>query len=180
MIPLRLENRACEIASTADRMFRRAGRRGRICRTRRAAQRRTGTILVFVLVCLLVVTTILMGAVEVSIRNRRQIRTEIQLEQTYWLLDAGIGAAITKFNQSPDFAEYAFATEGTLKNYRGSVNIEVIERTDQSVRLRVTAQLLGRQEFSPVTQRSRVIVLDNRQTNQTKTITNRTDEGNKR
>ena len=178
MNPLPLKNRAREIGSTAESIFRQDGRRARICCLRRYSQQRKGTILALVLVCLVVVTTILLGAVEVSIRNRQQIRTEVQLEQTYWLLDAGIGAAITKFHQSPDFGEYSFATEETLKNYKGSVDIQIIERDDKRVNMRVTAKLQGRHELSPLTKRSRVIVLNHLEDNQTNTITNQARRGN--
>ncbi len=75
-----------------------------------ADRQRVGTILIVVLVCLVVVTSILFGAITVSIRHRQQLRNELQLEQTYWLLDAGIGLAIDKFKQSPNFEKYVFAT----------------------------------------------------------------------
>ncbi len=66
----------------------------------RASRQRNGTIVIAVLVCLAIATTILFGAIEVSLRQRRQVRSETQMEQTYWLLDAGIGAAIAKFDRA--------------------------------------------------------------------------------
>ena len=98
------------------------------------------------------------------------------MEQTYWLLDAGIGAAIAKFDQAPDFSEHSIATDGSLKNYSGSVDIKVIQRNDKSVTMRITAKLQGRHEYSPHTQRSQVIVLDNHQSGQHKSTTNKSDE----
>lgn len=118
-----------------------------------------GTILIVVLVCLAVASTILLGVVGVSVRHRQQVRAEVQLEQTYWLLDAGIGKAIAKFEQDADFEDFAFTTDGSLKNYSGSVEINAVEQNDKQVVLRVTAKLQGLHELSPITQRSRVIVL---------------------
>ncbi len=40
------------------------------------------------------------------------------------------------------------------------MDIEVLERNDESASVLVTAKLKGVREFGPVTQRSRVIVLD--------------------
>ena len=126
----------------------------------RRGQKRSGTILIVVLVCLAVVSTILFGAVKASLRNRGQIRTEVQMEQTYWLLDAGIDVAIAKFGQDSEFSEHEFTTDSTLKNFKGRVDIKVIERNDQTVRIRVTAKLQGSQEHSQVTRRSRVFTLE--------------------
>ena len=172
MNPVPLENRVSQIRSTSTGLFRKAGS----CRRIGGCRARNGTILIVVLVCLVVATTILFGAIEVSIRHRQQTRTEIQLEQTYWLLDAGIGAAIEKFDQAPGFSEHSFATNESLKNYTGSVDIKVTERNDSNVSLLVTAKLHGQHEHSPVTQRSRVIVLNRLQSDQNGTNENKTDE----
>lgn len=163
---------ALEIRTSLATLYRKAGRRGRTggCRPR------SGTILIVVLVCLVAATTILFGAIEVSFRHRRQLRAELQLEQTYWLLDAGIGTAIEKFKQAPDFDKYAFETGVSLKDFTGSVDIKVVERNEESVSLQVTAKLKGPHKLSPITQRSRVIVLDRLQSNQNGTSKNKSDE----
>ena len=129
-------------------------------------RRRNGTTLIVVLVCLVAVTSILLGLVGTSIRHRGQVRTEVQLEQTYWLLDAGIGAAIAEFKRNPDFEELAVSMDEPFENYKGSVTINVLTRNETQLHVRVTAKLQGQSKHGPITQRSRIILLERSQNNQ--------------
>ncbi len=126
----------------------------------RNTSNRDGTVLVVVLVCLIVVATVLIGTVGVSIRYRQQIRTELQMEQTYWLLDAGIGTAIANFNQDPESENMDVVIDHVMENHIGSVSITQLKRTDQQLTLRVTAKIRGNHQLGKTTQRSRMIVLE--------------------
>lgn len=72
----------------------------------RPSQRR-GTILIVVLACCAVAVALIMISLQVSLQQRRQLRTELQLEQTRWVLDAAIRKSIA---DPPDEA-----SEGELK-----------------------------------------------------------------
>ena len=133
-------------------------------------RKRNGTVLFIVIVCLVAASTILLGAVGLSIRHRGQLRTELQLEQTYWLLDAGIGKAIEQSKQHPDFEDLEISTAETLDGYAGSISIVVVEREQETTRIRVTAKLERADSTGITTQRSRLILLKNIETN--KDVTN--------
>ena len=126
--------------------------------------RRRGAILIAVLVCLAIATTIVLGAVQSSIRQHRQVRQELQLEQTRWLLDAGVGRAMAGFQAQPDsYAGESLTITPALKKFtRATIDISVIKQDPQPerVRLRVTARLGGAAATAPVMQRSQEVVLD--------------------
>ncbi len=125
---------------------------------------RRGAILVAVLVCLGIATTIVLGAVQSSIRQHRQVRQELQLEQTRWLLDAGIERAIAGFQAQPESyaGESLTITPGLKKFDRATIEISVMENDaiTERARLRVTARLAGAAATAPVMQRSQEIVLN--------------------
>lgn len=127
-------------------------------------KRRRGTILVAVLVCLGAATTIVLSTVHVSIRQHRQVRQELQLEQTRWLLDAGVDKAVTNFLAQPDNykGETLTITPPPKKYQRAAIKISLIEydRQAERVRLRVAARIEGIGTVAAVTQRSRDILLD--------------------
>ena len=126
--------------------------------------KRRGAILIAVLVCLGIATTIVLGAVQTSIRQHRQVRNELQLEQTRWLLDAGVERAVAGFLAQPDNyqGEMLTITPGFEKYGQATIDISLIQYDRQTDRatLRVTAQLVGGGSLAPTTQRSREFVLD--------------------
>ncbi len=126
----------------------------------RVARSRSGAVLIMVLACLTTASTILFGALALSLRYQRQFRNEVQMEQTHWLLDAGIDAAIAKFESNPGFTHHSLATGDKFGSGVGSVTIDVIERIGNRAVMQVTARLQGQHSHSPVTQRSRVFALD--------------------
>ena len=63
---------------------------------------RRGSILILVLVCCVVGVALLVISLQVSLQQRRQLRSELQLEQTRWVLDAVIRKTIA---DSPDEAQ---------------------------------------------------------------------------
>ncbi len=68
-----------------------------------SSDQRVGAVLVCVLVCMGIATTIGLVAVRSSLQVRRQLRQELQLEQTRWLLDAGIARGLQQLNRRPDY-----------------------------------------------------------------------------
>ena len=60
----------------------------------RSNQRRGAATLIFVLACCAVAMALVTVSLQVSLRQRRQLRTEHQLEQTRWVLDAALRKSI--------------------------------------------------------------------------------------
>lgn len=58
-------------------------------RTHRARDRQ-GTVLVAVIVCLGLIGVLIFSALQTSLKQRRQLNRELQMEQTRWLAEAGI------------------------------------------------------------------------------------------
>lgn len=121
-----------------------------------------------VIACLTVVTMILLSTVTESIRHRRQVRTEIQLEQTSWLLDAGIGKAISMYNQDAKFERTVYSVDESFSKYQGELAIEIVNVTSEAAHIQITARLQGLQKYSQETKRTRTIVI-NLATNSTQT-----------
>ena len=69
----------------------------------RASRRRCGVLLITVLATLGIVLSLMASAVTISLRQRREVRNQIQVEQTRWLLDAAISHAVTKARSTPDY-----------------------------------------------------------------------------
>ena len=60
------------------------------------ASKRRGSILILVLACCAVAVSMVMISLQVSLQQRRQLRSELQLEQTRWVLDAAIRKSIAE------------------------------------------------------------------------------------
>jgi type II secretory pathway component PulK len=87
---------------------------------------RNGSVLVVVLVCLGFAVTVMMGAARSSIQQRRQMRNERDLQQTQWLLDAGIRLAIEKSKENPHYDGQTLKVSRGLKSGQtGTVKIEI-------------------------------------------------------
>ena len=117
---------------------------------------RRGAVLIAVLVCLAIVMMLMLGAVQISVRQQRQVRQHLQLEQTRWLLDAGISRAISQLQSQPEYrGETLSVTSGRMKELPATVEIAITatEKVDQ-FRLRVTARTDRVEETNPSMQRS--------------------------
>ena len=130
----------------------------------RNLKKRRGTILIAVLVCLGIATTIVLGAVQSSMRQHRQVRRELQVEQARWLLDAGIERAVTAvLAQKESYRSETLTIAPTLKKFsEATIEISLIQFDPRSkeASVRVTARLAGAGTLAPITQRSREFVID--------------------
>ncbi len=124
---------------------------------------RRGTILIAVLVCMGIATTILLGAVQSSLRQRRQMRQELQMEQTKWLLDASVGRAISRLQKQPGYDGETLLVAPALEKYStATLEIAVVreDQPDNRIRAQVKARLGGLSERTPSMQRSREFVVN--------------------
>ena len=64
---------------------------------------RSAALLICVLVCLLVASSIVMATTHTALRERRNVRIEHQMLQTQLLLDAGILRAAAQLRSSPRY-----------------------------------------------------------------------------
>jgi type II secretory pathway component PulK len=131
--------------------------------SRQSATNRRGTVLIAVLVCMGFATSILLGVVQTSLRLRREVRRDLQMEQTKWLMDLGVVKAISGMQSQPGYDGETLAISTALAKYGdASIDIKVI-REDQPtdrVRLRVTARLSGSGGTpSSTTQRSTEVIV---------------------
>lgn len=128
---------------------------------------RNGSTLFAMIVGLVAISTIMFGLVRMGIRDRAQTKAEFQLEQTYWLLDAGIRQANEKLhataNGFPDRdGEIKFEVAAVSDRYSGYVKYRwELEKRPESdrVQVTVTAELQGRSKYGVSTRRSKEIVL---------------------
>ncbi len=125
---------------------------------------RRGSMLIAVLVCLGVATTIILASVKMSILHRQQLRQDLQMEQTKWLLDASVRAGIAKAKQQADYQGETIEFTTPLSTSLGYPNATVelsAEPDDQqeNIRLRVTASLENEVSFKS-TKRSATILID--------------------
>ena len=124
------------------------------CANRRA-KTRAGTLLVIVLVCLGVGTTIALTMLSSSLRARRQMRTEVQLEQTLWLLDAGKHRAAAQLGLQPDYAGETWSVRPSpVKRADATISIEVDRTAEKQAAVTVVARIAFARNPSHATQRS--------------------------
>lgn len=133
-------------------------------RNNKSSSRRRGTVLIAVLVCLGFATSVLLGTVQTTLQLRREIRKELQIEQTKWLMDLGVRKAIANAGQQPGYDGETITVSPAPGRYAdASVEISVVRenQTDGEVRLKITAQLSASGHFkSSTTRRSTEIVVD--------------------
>lgn len=121
---------------------------------------RSGTVAIVVLVCLVVTSSIMLGAVASSLRQRRQLQQEIQLEQTRLLLDAGIAKAICEFEKDAGYTGETLDEIDEIGNYK-NVFLEIKKLESERVQFQVTAKLAQSKEAgrTQLIQRSKTITL---------------------
>ena len=125
-------------------------------KNRHRAEKR-GTVLLVVLVCMVVATSIVLGAVQSSLRHRRQLHQEIQLEQTRWLLDAGISRAISQLDRDPEYDGETIKDISIAGKYNCVVEVQQLESAGQQ-KFRVVAKTMVGKNL-PSMQRSKTIVI---------------------
>lgn len=88
------------------------------------AYRRTGAVLVGVLVCLSIATAIAALTVRQSLDARRQGRVERQLRQTQYLLDAGIRRATERLRADASYVGETWEPTAALPRF-GTARVEI-------------------------------------------------------
>ena len=124
---------------------------------------RGGVVLIAVLVCMGVVMTILLGAVQTSLHCRRQMRNEAQLEQTCWLLDAGIRQAIANLEQQPDYAGEQIQLSPAISKYANAVvdiKVRPVKDSPGKVSVLVTAELGDLEDEVLKTKRTKELIFN--------------------
>lgn len=86
--------------------------------------RRSGAVLIAVLVCLSIATAIATLTVRQSLDARRQGRVERQVRQTQYLLDAGIRRAIERLRADDRYAGETWEPTAALTRF-GGVRVEI-------------------------------------------------------
>ena len=120
-----------------------------------------GAVAFAVLVCLVVTTTIVLGAVASSLRHRRQLQKEIQLEQTRLLLDAGIDKAIAEVESDPKYEGQTLDQIDAIGKYKNAIiKIKKLDSTE-NVQFQIVAKLSAKENSgrSETMQRSKTITL---------------------
>ncbi|MFT7632431.1 MAG: type II secretory pathway pseudopilin PulG [Mariniblastus sp.] len=128
----------------------------------RKSSQRSGAILIVMLVCLGVATTILFTVIQSSIRARRQLQSELQMEQTKWLVDAGIRRAGAQLSNNDEYSGESIKLDNALSHY-SDANVEISISSDDlaehEYRLEITANLTGLGRYPTETKRSKSVVV---------------------
>lgn len=75
-------------------------------RNRNSCRRdRDGSVLVAVIVCLSLIGVLMFSALQTSLKHRRQLDRELQMEQTRWLAEAGLVRAEKLLKSADDLPE---------------------------------------------------------------------------
>jgi len=95
------------------------------CQDKRSIERRA-TLLVAVLVCLLVSTSLAVLGIQRSLRHRRETQTLLLSRQAEWLLEAGMMRAIQQLRDSDNYQGETWKPQGPLtQRFEVSVTIRV-------------------------------------------------------
>jgi hypothetical protein len=124
-------------------------------------RKRDGVVLVCVLVCLGIATTITGLTVRSTLMNRRQMIQQWQLEQTHSLLDAGVRRTIAKHRAGDESWDAPWNVSETFSRYAVARTTIALEPNspDGRTMVRVIAELQSDHQTPSITRRSRTIVL---------------------
>lgn len=114
---------------------------------KRISPPRNASVLVLVLVCLSVAVSMMLTGVTAALRARRQMNQQLRMEQTCWLLDAGLRYAVDRCRRDPEFT--GATRELDLKSSnddRGSLEIKVTESEGENKKVFVTASITSQSE----------------------------------
>jgi len=93
--------------------------------------KRKGLITVCVLVCLIVTVSLSLSMLRSTLRARRDVAIRLQVQQTDWLLDAGIQLATVRLAESEEYAGETWQVgDAILGYYAGRVVITVLRDGD--------------------------------------------------
>ncbi len=125
------------------------------------ASRRSGFVIVVILVCVVLMTLLFGSLLKASLSWRRQMRTEEKRVQVEWLADSGLARAVAKMDSDPayDGEEWkpdAFESSNTV----ATVTIAVAKT--QPVRITVVARADG---LRPVTVERSLTISDKKDDN---------------
>jgi len=118
--------------------------KSRSTRTNRRRTPRPASVLVAVLVCLAIATTLVTSSVRTALNARRAMRTQHQLRQTELLLAAGIERASRQLQAATDYTGETWELPSLVMPNSDSaqVKIEITSTTENSSRsISVTARL---------------------------------------
>lgn len=107
-------------------------------------QSRCGAVLICVLACLLVATSLVTAMAANALRFRREVRVQHQLRQTELLLDAGVLRAARLLRDSADYRGESWRPESAIGRFdhpRVEIRVETID--SQTRRVEVIASLGG-------------------------------------
>jgi hypothetical protein len=105
---------------------------------------RHGALVICVLVCLLVASTIVTATTHLALRSRRDVRIEQQMRQTELLLDAGILRAARQLKTPGDYESETWRPTDAVSrfdNARVDIRVTVDEQVKGSLRVEVIASL---------------------------------------
>ena len=138
-------------------------RRPRLLIQRPGRSGRQGSLLVCVLVCMGIALSIMLTSVHASLRERRQVARELQMEQTRWLADAGLTRGIMKLTQDAGYTGETWEVTPVIREDQLAViEISVTKSDDDngSVRLSASATIRGNQLTSQPTRHTASVVID--------------------
>lgn len=126
-----------------------------------ADSRRTGVILVGVLACLVVVTSLCGSLLHTVLRDRHQVRVQQQLMQTELLCEAGVMRAATQLKNSPQYAGETWTPDLESAGWPyAQVDIEVdIVDESRELTVRIVARLGRSSDEFDTLQRSHTFAL---------------------
>ena len=128
--------------------------------------RRLGSLLVCVLVCLGIATSIMLTAIHSSLRARRQIVRELQMEQTRWLIDAGLQRAVKMVASDPNYMGETWNVVPTIDSHAdATIEIKIVDAglNKGKIRLSVSAAVHGKDLNSQPTRSTDSLILDRTQ-----------------
>ncbi len=113
-----------------------------------------GSILVGVIVCLGVATSIMLTSVHWSLRARRQLARELQMEQTRWLVDAGFARVRNQMRLDVDYDGETWVVEPPLSDeLQATIEIKTRAEGEQTL-VEVIAIVRDRNSQTPPTRRT--------------------------
>ena len=118
---------------------------------------RNGVTLVVVLVLISVVTIIMLTALTSTLRQRRQLRMDLQLEQTKWIVDAGVRKSLLELKRNPDFKGQTIDLSSALPKYEVStlaIKRVVSDKKKTGDTIEVNASIDFRKDTTRSTKRS--------------------------
>jgi len=127
--------------------------------------KRHGLITVCVLVCLIVTVSLSLSMLRSTLRARRDVAIRLQVQQTDWMLDAGIQLANARLAASEQYAGETWQVGDAILGYHAGRTVITVARDSENTTVKVVALLSnsslpkqntrnGERERGMVTQRS--------------------------